>query len=203
MLSTPSTGVTSILNSCQSELRPALRSLVRLGTPWGRRKRDDGLAIETRKCVVLCIPFVGLAAQHREPAERAIANWRSRRSGHLTGGLPYPGLFARLTRVQVGPAQSDGENDESSCHHRSDDNLGWHRSTPLLREHDPGKSDGGFDPDQIRSDNLQPAAISAGLLGQAYERPHGGMLSGTLWLVATDADPVSDRSVNTLGHVST
>jgi hypothetical protein len=35
-------------------------------------------------------------------------------------------LFARFTRVHVGPAQRDGKNAESSRNDRSDDDLRWH-----------------------------------------------------------------------------
>jgi hypothetical protein len=52
-----------------------------------------------------------------------------------------PSLFARLMRMYVGPAQGDGESDESNCHHRGDDNLRWHDvlpfsgSTTMLENH--------------------------------------------------------------------
>jgi hypothetical protein len=72
------------------ELSPKSRSFLRLGALRRGSKRNDGPATETRKRVVMRIPFVRLAAHHREPAQRAIPNWRSRQSGHLAGGLPVP-----------------------------------------------------------------------------------------------------------------
>jgi hypothetical protein len=42
-----------------------------------------------------------------------------------------------------------------------------------------GKSDDGFDLDQIRADNLQAMAISAGPLRHTYERPQ--LTAATKW----------------------
>ena len=113
------------------ELSPKSRSCQRLGALRRGSKRNDGLATETRKRVVMRIPFVRLAAHHLEPAQRAIPHWWSRQSGHFVGGLPAAALFARRTRVHVGPAQSHGKYAESSRDDRGDDDFRWHRCAPF------------------------------------------------------------------------
>lgn len=113
------------------ESSPKSRSCLRLGALRRGSKRNDGLATETRKRVVMRIPFVRLAAHHRETAQWAIPNWWSRQSGHFVCDLPAAGLFARRTRVHVGPAQGYGKYAESSRDDRGDDDLRWHRCAPF------------------------------------------------------------------------
>ena len=57
-------------------------SLIRLRALRRRSETNNGLAIETRKRVELRALFVGFAAHHCNPTERAMPNRRSRLSGH-------------------------------------------------------------------------------------------------------------------------
>jgi len=57
-------------------------SLIRLRALRRRSETNNGLAIETRKRVELRTLFVGFAAHHCNPTERAMPNRRSRLSGH-------------------------------------------------------------------------------------------------------------------------
>src|SRR6516165_6875453 len=85
--------------------RPPMRaaSLVRLRALRWRSETNNGFAIETRKRVELRTIFVRLAAQHCNPAQRAMPNRRSRRSGHWGHDFEADVLPTCLARAGTDP----------------------------------------------------------------------------------------------------
>ncbi len=74
-------------------------SLARLRALRRRSERNNGFAIETGKRVEPCTIFVRLAAQHCQPAERAMPKGRSRLSGHWGDVLGSCGGYLLSPRV--------------------------------------------------------------------------------------------------------